>query len=187
VIKFVSNLRFSGAVATPIQLTATIFITEILLKLTLNSITHLMQLHVKLSNSQPPPPPFTSSNIQQYQHMGITFHNLYVMLELVPSAVIFWTELSLALLKQGSVAHRLKSLLQTLDTVVTKNWLTWRNVHFSYGNGSFPFYVDFVLSSITDKTYDYMSYTVGVLYQKVTVCPSRTPPVFWSCPCYSSL
>jgi hypothetical protein len=119
--------------------------------------------------------------------MEITFHNLYVMLELVPSAVIFWTELSLALLKQGSVAHRLKSLLQTLDTVVTKNWLTWRNVHFSYGNGSFPFHVDFVLSSITDKTYDYMSYTVGVLYQKVTVCPSRTPPVFWSCPCYSSL
>jgi hypothetical protein len=44
--------------------------------------------------------------------MEFTFHNSYVILELVTSTVIFWTELTQKLLKQGYVAPRLKSLLQ---------------------------------------------------------------------------
>ena len=36
-----------------------------------------------------------STNINtHHQHMEFTFHNSYVILELVPSTVIFWTELS---------------------------------------------------------------------------------------------
>jgi hypothetical protein len=42
------------------------------------------------------------------------------------------------LLKHGYVSSRL-----TNSTVVITNWLTFTNVHFSYGNESFPIYLDF--------------------------------------------
>ena len=44
--------------------------------------------------------------------LEFTFHNSYVIPELVTSTVIFWTELIQKLLKQGYVAPRLKSWLQ---------------------------------------------------------------------------
>ena len=45
----------------------------------------------------------------------------------------------------------------TNSTVVITNWLTFTNVHFSYGNESFPIYLDF-FSSIMDKTFTRVDY-----------------------------
>ena len=54
-----------------------------------------------------------------------------------------------------------------LKSMAVHEWFTLQNIHFSNGNGSFPIYIDFVLSFITNKTFtrlncQYFFYTAGV-------------------------
>jgi hypothetical protein len=79
--------------------------------------------------------------------MEFTFHTSYVILDLVPSTVILWTELSYWRKSYSNQAtlpldwsHRYKN-----STVAITIWLTAWNIHISNDNGSFTFYVDVFL------------------------------------------
>lgn len=79
----------------------------------------------------------------QYQRMEFTFSNLYVILELIPSTVTYWTGLSCwQLLRRAPFL-----LCWSNSMVVIANWLTVTNINFLNGNGFIPFYVDFILFS----------------------------------------
>jgi hypothetical protein len=89
-------------------------------------------------------------------HFYIPNHTLYVtmsrnliFLELVSGTVIFWTEFSYSnkamLLLCWSHSYNYFTVIITILLTVTK--------YPSNDNGSFPFYVDFFLSSITVDTF----------------------------------
>jgi hypothetical protein len=96
--------------------------------------------------------------------MEFTFHNSYVILKLVPTTVISWTQ---KLLKQGYIAPRLKSSLQ-------KFYDRHHNL------------VDHYEISISQMTMELLLFEAGTTY------PTRAPeftPYFWlgqccSFPCY---
>ena len=118
-----------------------------------------------LSNSQLSP----GAIFHHLQRMKLTFHNSYVILELVPSTMIFWTELSCW---RWSYSNKATLLLgcniatKFLRSSSQSDWLL-QNIHISSGNGSFTLYVDVffprsLLILLPDLTV-YMSNTEGDL------------------------
>ena len=89
------------------------------------------------------------SIIQHHHRTEFTFHNSYVILELVPSTVIFWTERSCW---RKSSWHKVTLLLgwchSNMRSSSRSGWPS-RNINISNDNGSFSFFVDifFPLSS----------------------------------------
>jgi hypothetical protein len=74
--------------------------------------------------------------------MEFTFHNSYVILELVPSIVIFWTLLSCRRKTYPNkvTLHIGWSHPYKHSTVVITIWLTVTKYHISNDNGNFTFY-----------------------------------------------
>jgi hypothetical protein len=110
--------------------------------------THIY--HVLTSLSQKSTSHSLVAIFHQHQHIEFTFHNLYVILGLIPSTVIFCTGLSwwhksyLERLRCSYVEVILWSSLQT-------DW-PLRNINFSICNGSLPILQILYFSLITDKT-----------------------------------
>ena len=83
--------------------------------------TNAMTSHFQYSTS-----PSSVAIFQHHQHMEFTFHNSYVILELVPSTVLLWTDLSCWRKRYSNKAtlllgwsHRYKN-----SRVVITIWLT---------------------------------------------------------------
>ena len=72
---------------------------------------------------------------QHHQRIQFTFYNSYVILELVPSTVIFWTELTF-------LRNNYSNVIAT-KVIRSSSQSGWplRNIHISNGIGSFTFYV----------------------------------------------
>ena len=70
--------------------------------------------------------PLSVAIFQHHQRMELTFHNAYVILELVPSTMIFWTDLSCWRKNYSNKTNLLLgwSHLYTNYTVVITIWLT---------------------------------------------------------------
>ena len=111
--------------------------------------------------------------------MEFTFHNLYVILEHVPSTEIFWKEVSCwrksysnkATLLQGW-SHRYKhsSVVITIWSIVTK----YPDLN---DNGSFAFYVDiFYHCQDFYRTWLYICVTWRVSYKKQELLTRREYP-----------
>ena len=99
--------------------------------------------------------PFISSNIQHHQHMEFTFHNSFVILELVTNTVIFGTDLSCWRKSYSNKAalllswnHRYKNA-----TVVITIWLTVMKYPYLKWQWIFSFIRRCFLASMTHKTF----------------------------------
>jgi len=87
--------------------------------------------------------------------MEFTFHNSYIITELVPSTVIFWTELSCWLKSYSNKATLLLSwsLLCKNSTVVIVIWLTATKYPYLKWQWIFYFLRRCFLSSITANAF----------------------------------
>ena len=114
------------------------------------------------SNSQLPLP--SVAIFQHHQRMEFTFHNSYVIMELLSSTVIFWTELSCWHESYSNKATLLldECHLYVNSTVVITIWLT----KYPYLNWEwiFCFLRRCFLSSLTTKTF-VLSYYVSLRSQ----------------------
>jgi uncharacterized membrane protein len=68
---------------------------------------------------------------QHHQRMQFTFHHSYVFLELVPSTVILWTELSCFLLVVLSIA--MITLISVKQWYILRSKVCWQTVHHNVG------------------------------------------------------
>ena len=128
--------------------------------------------------------------------MEFTFHNSYVILELVLSTVIFWTELNCWRKSYSNNAilllswsHRYKNS----SVVISKCGWPLRNIHISNDNGCFTFYVDalFPLCQDFNRTWLYIWVERQVSYKKqdlLTLLEHLSSPLFfvWLGLCCSS-
>ena len=125
--------------------------------------------------------PFISNNIPASLYLEFTFHNSYVILELVPSTLIFWTEISFwrksyssktTFLLNWSHRYKYSTVVITIWLTVTKYpYLKWRVDFF------FPYYYeDF------DRTWLHIWVTRWVSYKKQELVTLRVhrnlPPLF---------
>jgi hypothetical protein len=136
--------------------------------------------------------------------MKFTFHNWYIIIELVPSTVIFWTELSRLhksnsdflnraqsltqkLLKQDYIAPRLKSSLQKFYsshhnlriwlTVTKYQYLKWQWIFYFIRRLFFPLSLSVLLPDLTLYMSN-MVYTVNTWVHPLFFGGVRVPHIF---------
>jgi len=127
---------------------------------------------------------FSRSSVAIFQHhqrMELTFHNSYVILELVASTVIFWTKLSYCRKRYSSKATLLLSCSHRYkySTVVVTIWLTamnypylrWQWIFYFLRRCCFPLPLTRLIPDLTV----YMSNMSGGLSEAGTVDFSRAP------------
>ena len=118
----------------------------------------------------------------KYLSMDITFHSSYVILQLMPSTVIFWTELSCW---RKSCSNKTTFLLVIATKILRSSSQSgWplRNLHLKWQR-MFSFLHSFCLSSITNKSFIRLDWvTLWMSYKKQELHTLRkhmgSPPVF---------